>query len=56
MSSQILGKSAKLDAKKRAAFLKMTAGSNLSQLETERATSHNLESTVTKSHPRPSDG
>ena len=37
MSTQKLGKSAKMSAKRHEAFLKMTAGSGVPQLDTERA-------------------
>jgi len=52
------GKSAKLSAKRREAFLKMTAGSNITQLDTERASAQPVETTGSASQiaPRTSDG
>ena len=57
MSTQKLGKSAKMSAKRREAFLKMTASSGIPQLDTERAAAQPIETIGTGSHysPRPSD-
>ncbi|CAG8728745.1 13252_t:CDS:2, partial [Ambispora leptoticha] len=52
MSSK-LGKGAKLSAKRREEFLKMTAGRNITQLDTERAAAHLVESTGSTSIPPP---
>ena len=45
-------------AKRHEAFLKMTAGSGVPQLDTERAAAQPIETIGTGSHysPRPSDG
>ena len=58
MSTQKLGKSAKMSAKRREAFLKMTASSGVPQLDTERAAMQPIKTIGTGSHysPRPSDG
>ncbi|KAF0378687.1 hypothetical protein F8M41_012396 [Gigaspora margarita] len=50
MSTQKLGKSAKMSAKRCEAFLKMTAGSGVPQLDTERATTQPIETISTGSH------
>ena len=58
MSTQKLGKSTKMSAKRREAFLKIIAYSGVLQLDTERAAAQPIETIGTGSHysPRPSDG
>ncbi|KAF0435440.1 hypothetical protein F8M41_004802 [Gigaspora margarita] len=57
MSTQKLGKSAKIFAKRCKAFLKMTASSGIPQLDTKRAAAQHIKTISTRSHysPRPSD-
>ncbi|KAF0481610.1 hypothetical protein F8M41_023529 [Gigaspora margarita] len=57
MSTQKLGKSAKMSAKRHEVFLKITAGSGIPQLDTKRATAQPIETIGTGSYysPRPSD-
>src|SRR5205085_2192628 len=52
------GKGAKLSAKRREAFLKMIADSDITQLDTEQAAAHPVKATRSKSIPPPrtSDG
>ena len=58
MSTQKLGKGAKMSTKKHEAFLKMTASSGIPQLDTEMAIAQPIETISTGSHysSRPSDG
>ena len=48
MSTQKLEKSAKMSAKRREAFLKMTAGSGVPQLDTEKAAAQPIETIGTE--------
>lgn len=58
MSTQKLGKVARIDAKKRELFKKMKAGTGLPQVETVRSAAQPSDTHASASQysPRPSDG